>query len=130
MQCGACVDVADSQGQTLLHTAVANNEAQMAELLVHFGADISTPDHAGCSSVQRAMEEGKELLLQRMLTGHAQTLHTKPRLTVGFAPSVRGLLIPLSPPRSGVHRTSPFLAASTHACVFSRPPADPMLLPG
>jgi len=74
-QCGAEVGGQDDRGMTPLHTAVAKNEVEMAELLVHFGANLSQEDHTGVTCLQRAMEGGKERLLQRMLAGHARQLH-------------------------------------------------------
>ncbi|KAK9128498.1 hypothetical protein Syun_017295 [Stephania yunnanensis] len=68
----AC-DSIDTQGQTLLHLAIAQSRPDLVQLLLEFEPDIGARNQSGCSPLETASGAGEVLIVELLLARRART---------------------------------------------------------
>ncbi|KAJ8630875.1 hypothetical protein MRB53_024198 [Persea americana] len=66
-------DSVDSQGQTLLHIAIAASRADLVQLLLEFEPNVEARSRAGRSPLEAAAAAGEALIVELLLAHHAST---------------------------------------------------------
>ncbi|KVI09494.1 ankyrin repeat and protein kinase domain-containing protein 1-like [Cynara cardunculus var. scolymus] len=67
------VDSVDGEGQTLLHLAIAQNRADLVQLLLEFGPDIEARNRFGSTPLEAAACSGEGLIVELLLAHRAST---------------------------------------------------------
>lgn len=64
-------DSVDSEGQSLLHLAIAQGRPDLVQLLLEFGPDVEAQDRAGSSPIEAAAASGDALVVELLLARKA-----------------------------------------------------------
>ncbi|KAK4850551.1 hypothetical protein QYF36_007722 [Acer negundo] len=63
----------DSQGQTLLHIAIAQSRPDIVQLLLEFQPEVDSQSQSGCSPLEAAAAAGETLIVELLLARKANT---------------------------------------------------------
>lgn len=69
---GADLNTKNRMGWTLLHTAIRNKRAEIAQLLIDKGADVNAKDSRGRTPLHFAVESGQKAIVEQLIAKRAE----------------------------------------------------------